>query len=67
MHHSADADDVLQDVNRIPWEKADEYEAGTNFAAWANRVAYFQVLTLRQQKARRLSCASPVPHLGDFS
>lgn len=55
VHHAADADDVLQDVNRILWEKADEYEPGTNFAAWAYRVAHYQVLTLRKQKARQLS------------
>jgi len=37
------ADDVLQETNVVLWEKIDEFEPGTNFMAWARRVAYFQV------------------------
>ncbi len=30
------------------WEKFDEYELGTNFRAWASRIAYFKVLEHRR-------------------
>src|SRR5262249_7281661 len=49
----ADAEDVLQEVNRVLWEKLDEYRPGTNFAAWASKVAYFEVLTYRKRQARQ--------------
>ena len=39
-----DADDVLGDVNTLLWTKADDFEPGTNFTAWAYRVAHFEVL-----------------------
>lgn len=48
----ADADDVLQEVNRVIWEKFEEFRPGTNFAAWAYKIAYYEVLTFRKRKAR---------------
>lgn len=50
--HRPDAEDVLQQVNLLLWQRIDEYQPDTNFAAWACRTAYYQVLTLRKQKAR---------------
>ena len=41
---SDDVDDVLQDINAILWEKADEFEPGTDFWAWASQIARFKVL-----------------------
>ena len=38
-----DADDVLQETNLVLWRKADEFVDGTEFGAWACRVAHFQV------------------------
>lgn len=49
---TADADDVLQEVNRVLWEKYAEYTPGTNLAAWAYKVAYFEVLRYRKTKVR---------------
>ena len=49
---SATADDVLQETNIILCKKAAEYEPGTSFRAWALRVAHFQVLRHRRDKAR---------------
>lgn len=50
--HRADADDVLQQVNLLLWQRFEEYQPNTDFTAWACRIAYYQVLTLRKQKAR---------------
>ena len=41
---SSDVDDVLQDINAVLWEKADEFEPGTDFWAWASQIARFKVL-----------------------
>ena len=37
-------DDVLQDINAVLWEKADEFELGTEFWAWSSQIALFKVL-----------------------
>jgi RNA polymerase sigma-70 factor (ECF subfamily) len=36
---SDDVDDVLQDINAVLWEKADEFKPGTDFWAWASQIA----------------------------
>jgi RNA polymerase sigma-70 factor, ECF subfamily len=48
----ADADEVLQETNLFIWRHADEFELGTNFAAWASKIAYYQVLTFRKRQSR---------------
>ncbi|MCG8450710.1 MAG: sigma-70 family RNA polymerase sigma factor [Pirellulales bacterium] len=45
-------DDVLQDTNAVLCNKWDEYQLGTDFASWACRIAYYQVLALRRDTAR---------------
>jgi len=40
----ADVDDVLQEINAVIWEKAHEFEEGTDFWAWASQIARFKVL-----------------------
>jgi RNA polymerase sigma-70 factor (ECF subfamily) len=52
VQRSADAEDVLQETNVVLWSKAVEFEAGTNFMAWACQVAYLQVLAYRKRQAR---------------
>src|SRR5689334_8649481 len=49
-HH--DAEEVFQNTNVILWNKFAEFEAGTNFFAWASRIAYYEVLSLMKQKRR---------------
>lgn len=39
-----DVDDLLQEVNMILWRKADQFEVGTNFWAWASQIARFKVM-----------------------
>ena len=57
----ADADEILQETNIRLWEEFEKFEAGTNFAAWAVRVAHFQVLTTRwlRSRAGRTRCSRP--------
>jgi RNA polymerase sigma-70 factor (ECF subfamily) len=48
------ASDVLQETNVELWRKADEFEPGSNFIAWAYSIARFKVLSfLRDTKRDR--------------
>jgi RNA polymerase sigma-70 factor (ECF subfamily) len=50
-----DAADVLQETNLVLWRKSGEFVEGTEFGAWACRVAYYQVLArLRDSRRDRL-------------
>lgn len=37
-----DVDDLLQEVNAVLWEKADEFRPETDFWAWASQIARFK-------------------------
>jgi RNA polymerase sigma-70 factor (ECF subfamily) len=51
----ANADDVMQEVSVVLWEKFDSFRAGADFRAWAFGVARFEVLGwLRDQGRDRL-------------
>ncbi len=47
-----ETNDILQDVNVILWRKADSFEAGTNFGAWARKIAHYQVLANCRNRRR---------------
>ncbi|MEO0793829.1 MAG: sigma-70 family RNA polymerase sigma factor [Verrucomicrobiota bacterium] len=47
-----DADDILQDTCLTIYEKFDEFEIGTDFLPWANRIAYWKVRKARLKFAR---------------
>src|ERR1700722_15763810 len=49
----ADAEDVFQDVSTVLWEKFGEFTPGTEFAAWAYRIAYFKAIKYRSRKSAR--------------
>jgi RNA polymerase sigma-70 factor (ECF subfamily) len=52
---SSDVDDVLQEVNSALWEKASDFEAGTDFWAWASQIARFKALNhIRKYSRDRL-------------
>jgi RNA polymerase sigma-70 factor (ECF subfamily) len=51
-HDSASAKDILQETNLTLWRKAEDFTEGTNFVAWACRVAYFHVLNHRRRQSR---------------
>lgn len=49
---SADAEDLLQQTSLILWRKFDEFDLRSDFAAWAGRIAHFEVLNHLKQKRR---------------
>jgi RNA polymerase sigma-70 factor (ECF subfamily) len=52
LPHRADADDVLQEVSLVLWDKFDEQNPPGDFAAWACRIAYFKVLDFYKKRQR---------------
>lgn len=51
--NAADADDVFQEVSARLWQKFDEFQPGTDFAAWGLQFAKFAVLKHYEQRRRR--------------
>ncbi|HVT30671.1 MAG TPA: sigma-70 family RNA polymerase sigma factor [Lacipirellulaceae bacterium] len=49
-HH--DAEEVFQNTSVVLWNKFAEFRPGSNFFAWASRVAYFEVLSFTKQRRR---------------
>ena len=47
-----EARDVVQETNLVLWRKASEFDLGTNFAAWAGKIAHYQVLYYRRRRGR---------------
>jgi RNA polymerase sigma-70 factor (ECF subfamily) len=41
-HYSA-AEDMMQDTMLVMWRKFDQFEEGTNFAAWGTQIARFNI------------------------
>jgi len=56
--HASDADDILQEAKVVMWRHFGEFKQGTNFGAWARKVAFFQVLAYRKRKQRDRLCFS---------
>jgi len=48
----ADADDVMQEIAVVLWEKFAEFRPDGNFRAWAFGVARYEVLAWRRDSAR---------------
>ena len=46
------ASDVLQETCIEAWQKAEEFTKGSNFLAWACRIAHFKVLACRRDLGR---------------
>lgn len=46
-------DEVLQETNLVLWKKRGDFELGTNFKAWAFRIARFQALAFLKREKRR--------------
>jgi len=53
LPHRADAEDVLQEVSALMWEKFDERNPPEDFVAWGCRIAYFRVRLYRRGKQRQ--------------
>lgn len=47
-----DAEEIVQETTIYLWEQFDDFRPGTNFAAWACKVANFRVLDARKRRGR---------------
>ena len=56
---SPEADDVIQDVNLVLWEKKSEFIPGTNFRSWLFSIARFKVLAVWRDKKRNREWGLP--------
>lgn len=50
---AADADDILQEVKVTMWKHFAKFEVGSNFRAWARKIATNQILNYRRAEQRR--------------
>lgn len=50
--HQADADDILQQTKMIMWRSFSQFQLGTNFIAWARKIAFHQILGHRRKKKK---------------
>jgi RNA polymerase sigma-70 factor (ECF subfamily) len=50
--HVHDADDLFQDGMIVMWQKFEQFQPGTNFAAWGVQIMRFQILDYRRNLAR---------------
>ena len=54
---AADAEDILQEVKVTLWKQFAKFEPGTNFRAWARKIATHQILNYRRAEKKRPSSA----------
>lgn len=53
VYDSASIEEVLQETNLAIWEQATRFTPGTDFMAWACRIAWFKVLDHRRATRRQ--------------
>ena len=53
MPNRVDAEDVLQEVSKMLWEKFDEANLPAAFVAWACRTAYYRIMAFRRGQRRQ--------------
>ncbi len=49
----ADADDIIQSCKIVMWKHFGSFSEGTNFLAWARKIALNQILNYRRSEKRR--------------
>ncbi len=52
VNHHPSTEDLLQEVTSLLWTKFDSFELGTDFGAWAMKVARFKVLEWRRAQSK---------------
>jgi RNA polymerase sigma-70 factor, ECF subfamily len=57
--HVSDAEEVFQETSITLWRKFHQYRPDTDFRAWASRIAYYNVLKLRDRQVRSPRLFSP--------
>jgi RNA polymerase sigma-70 factor, ECF subfamily len=50
--HQQDADDILQEAKIVMWRSFSSFQRGTNFGAWARKIAFHRVLAFRKRCKR---------------
>ncbi len=50
--HVHDADDLFQNGMSVMWRKFDQFQPGTNFAAWGVQIMRYEILDYRRKLAR---------------
>ena len=48
-----DAEDILQEARLVMWRHFHKFEQGTNFLAWARKIAFYQILSYRRKHKKR--------------
>lgn len=49
--HLADAEDIMQQVSSVMFNRFDDFESGTNFTAWGKKIAFYEILGFRRKQA----------------
>ncbi len=49
-----DAEDILQETKLVMWRHFHKFELGTNYLAWARKIAFHQVLSYRRKRKKRV-------------
>ena len=49
--HLSDAEDILQQTNLVLWSKQSEFVLGSDFRAWAFRIARYQLMAYRKRQS----------------
>lgn len=64
----SDVDDLVQDTVTVMLSKFDEYKPGTDFCAWALRIAHYKVMNYRRRKKteRKLFCGKTMEAIHDI-
>jgi RNA polymerase sigma-70 factor (ECF subfamily) len=52
VHRPGDAEEIIQNTNLVMWREFQQFQLGTNFSAWACRIAFHQVLAWRKSRQR---------------
>ena len=52
LRRPGDAEEVLQQTASVCWEKFDQYQPGTEFRAWACRIAHYKALKFRERQKK---------------
>lgn len=49
--HTADAEDIMQQVSSVMFRRFDDFKSGTNFSAWGKKIAFYEILSFRRKQA----------------
>lgn len=59
LPRAADAEDVLQETNAILWAKAEQFQPGTSFLAWARAIARYEIVEFCRRSDLHRSVLDP--------